>query len=48
MKDSRNHGCDPGHDDAITMILACASDKLDVKAITTVGGEIELHVKSHK
>ncbi len=30
--------CDPGHDDAIAMILACASDKLDVKAITTVGG----------
>lgn len=30
--------CDPGHDDAIAMILACASDKLDVRAITTVGG----------
>lgn len=30
--------CDPGHDDAIAMIIACASDKLDVKAITTVGG----------
>lgn len=30
--------CDPGHDDAIGIILACASDKLDVKAITTVGG----------
>ncbi|WP_067139400.1 pyrimidine-specific ribonucleoside hydrolase RihA [Oceanivirga salmonicida] len=30
--------CDPGHDDAIAIILACASDKLDVKAITTVGG----------
>lgn len=30
--------CDPGHDDAIAIIIACASDKLDVKAITTVGG----------
>ncbi|MGL5438922.1 MAG: nucleoside hydrolase [Filifactoraceae bacterium] len=30
--------CDPGHDDAIAMILACASEKLDVRAITTVGG----------
>lgn len=30
--------CDPGHDDAIAIILACASEKLDVKAITTVGG----------
>lgn len=30
--------CDPGHDDAIAIILACASDTLDVKAITTVGG----------
>lgn len=30
--------CDPGHDDAIGIILACASEKLDVKAITTVGG----------
>lgn len=30
--------CDPGHDDAIAMILACASVKLDVLAITTVGG----------
>ena len=30
--------CDPGHDDAIAIILACASEKLDVRAITTVGG----------
>jgi pyrimidine-specific ribonucleoside hydrolase len=30
--------CDPGHDDAIGIILACASDILDVKGITTVGG----------
>lgn len=30
--------CDPGHDDAIAIILALASDKLDVRGITTVGG----------
>lgn len=30
--------CDPGHDDAIAMLLACASQTLDVKAVTTVGG----------
>lgn len=30
--------CDPGHDDAIALILACSCDKLDVKAVTTVGG----------
>ena len=30
--------CDPGHDDAIAIILACASEPLDVRAITTVGG----------
>ena len=29
---------DPGHDDAIAMILALASDQLDVMAVTTVGG----------
>ncbi|MEQ2129020.1 pyrimidine-specific ribonucleoside hydrolase RihA [Caldanaerobacter subterraneus KAk] len=30
--------CDPGHDDAIALLLAFASDKLDVKAVTTVAG----------
>lgn len=30
--------CDPGHDDAIALILACASEKLDVLGVTTVGG----------
>jgi pyrimidine-specific ribonucleoside hydrolase len=30
--------CDPGHDDAIALILALASDKIDVKGITTVAG----------
>lgn len=30
--------CDPGHDDAIALILAYASDKLDIKAVTTTAG----------
>ena len=30
--------CDPGHDDAIEIILALSSEKLDVRGITTVSG----------
>ena len=30
--------CDPGHDDAIAMILAFAAPELEVLAVTTVGG----------
>lgn len=30
--------CDPGHDDALAILLACASPRLDVRAITTCGG----------
>ena len=30
--------CDPGHDDAIAMLLALASDEVDLTAITTVAG----------
>ncbi|MEG0134673.1 MAG: nucleoside hydrolase [Cetobacterium sp.] len=30
--------CDPGHDDAIALIMALSSDKLDIKAITTTAG----------
>ena len=30
--------CDPGHDDAIALILAFSSPKLDIRAITVVGG----------
>lgn len=30
--------CDPGHDDAIALLIALASDQLDLKGITTVGG----------
>jgi pyrimidine-specific ribonucleoside hydrolase len=34
--------CDPGHDDALAMVLACASDGLEVLGITTVGGNAGL------
>ena len=30
--------CDPGHDDAIALLLSCYSDKLDLLAVTTVAG----------
>ncbi|NAW58543.1 MULTISPECIES: pyrimidine-specific ribonucleoside hydrolase RihA [unclassified Vibrio] len=30
--------CDPGHDDAIALILACASPELDIRAVTTSAG----------
>lgn len=30
--------CDPGHDDMMAMMLACASDEIDLLGITTVAG----------
>ena len=30
--------CDPGHDDAIALLLSCYSDKLDLLAVTTASG----------
>ncbi|MDR0662987.1 MAG: nucleoside hydrolase [Spirochaetaceae bacterium] len=30
--------CDPGHDDAIALVLAFASEKLDIRAVTVTGG----------
>jgi len=30
--------CDPGHDDAIAIMLACASEELEVLGVTTVAG----------
>jgi len=34
--------CDPGHDDALAILLACAAPELDVLAVTTVGGNAGL------
>jgi pyrimidine-specific ribonucleoside hydrolase len=33
---------DPGHDDALAILLACAAPELDVLAVTTVGGNAGL------
>jgi len=30
--------CDPGHDDAIALIMACCAEKLDIRGVTTVCG----------
>jgi purine nucleosidase/pyrimidine-specific ribonucleoside hydrolase len=34
--------CDPGHDDAVALLLAAAHPGLDLRAITTVGGNAPL------
>lgn len=34
--------CDPGHDDALALWLALGSPMLDVRAVTTVGGNVAL------
>jgi len=34
--------CDPGHDDALAILLACSAPLLDVLAVTTVGGNAGL------
>lgn len=34
--------CDPGHDDAIAIILALSSEKLDVLGITSVCGNMTI------
>ena len=34
--------CDPGHDDAIALLLALASPELEVLGVTTVGGNAPL------
>ena len=34
--------CDPGHDDAIAIMLACASPEIELLAVTTVAGNVTL------
>ena len=34
--------CDPGHDDALAILLACASPGLEILGVTTVGGNASL------
>ena len=34
--------CDPGHDDAVAIMLAIASDDIDLLGITCVGGNATL------
>jgi purine nucleosidase len=36
------HDCDPGHDDAVALLLAAAHPALELRAITTVGGNAPL------
>jgi len=35
--------CDPGHDDAIAIMLALGSPEVDLRAVTTVSGNAPLH-----
>lgn len=35
--------CDPGHDDAIAMLLATRAENIDLIGVTTVAGNSELH-----
>ena len=34
--------CDPGHDDAVAILLAAGNDAIDVRAITSVAGNCPL------
>ena len=34
--------CDPGHDDAVAIMLAAASDKIEILGITCVAGNATL------
>lgn len=39
--------CDPGHDDAIAMLLALSADEIDLRAVTTVAGNQTLAKTTH-
>ena len=34
--------CDPGHDDAVAIMLAAASEEIELLGITCVGGNVGL------
>ena len=34
--------CDPGQDDAVMLLLACASPELEILGVTTVAGNVPL------
>src|SRR3954464_6012336 len=36
--------CDPGHDDAVALLLAAGSDAIDVLGVTTVAGNCPLEL----
>ena len=36
--------CDPGQDDAVMLLLACASPELDILGVTTVAGNVPLEL----
>lgn len=38
--------CDPGMDDSMAIVMACKSEALDIKAITTVSGNYPIEVTS--
>ena len=40
------HDCDPGIDDALTILLALASPEVDVRALTVVAGNLGLMVRA--
>ena len=39
--------CDPGHDDAVALLLAMGNPTIDLLGITTVGGNQTLDKVSH-
>ena len=36
--------CDPGHDDAVALLLAAGNDAIDLLAVTTVAGHCPLEL----
>lgn len=39
--------CDPGHDDAVALLLALAADEIDLRAVTTVAGNHTIENVTH-